>query len=152
MNVTITYEVTPEQLDDMLTCWLEGAPAEDCGFRYVRYETKPEDENMYTGEIIVKRLLAKEKVEFLDPESDWKWDDDKLNKGMHWSWEFQGHQPVGGEWKTLTIRKFLKGIEMYLNNDVCNGCKSVQSIIDDGDWTDVDAILQYAMYGDLIYG
>lgn len=158
------FTLNEEQLADMLCNWMEVPASYEKGFHpYVDYddadaekakaELKAEGvEDIYDSTIVARILVNGGKALFLDPESDYKWDDESLNEGMHWSWEFAGHKPIGGEWHELTLDKFLKGLAAYLEADVCNGCETPQSILDDGDFTDVDAVLQYALYGELVYG
>lgn len=163
-DVAVMLPVTEEQLADMLCTWMEVPASYEKGFHaYVDYddakaeEAKAElvaegEEDPYEYQIVARIIAKGGHALFLDPESDYKWDDESLNEGMHWSWEFAGHKPIGGKWYELTTDKFLKGLKDYFENGVCNGCKDPQSIIDDGDYTDVDAVLQYALYGELVYG
>ena len=160
-EIHIPMALTEQALADMLTNWLECAPAEGCGFRFVDHkdadyeeakaQLEAEGEDTYSGNVYARMLANKKSIKFLDPESDWKWDSPELN-GMHWSWQERGHKPVGGDWKTLTLRKFLTGLAKYFQADCCNACRNIEAVVDEGDWTDVDAILQFAMYGELIYG
>lgn len=163
-NVEVTHTLNEPQLADMLCNWMEVPASYEKGFHpYVDYddaeaerakaELKAEGAgDVYEHDVVARILVNGGKALLLDPESDYKWDDESLNEGPHWSWEFAGHKPIGGKWYELTLDKFLKGLGMYFENGVCNRCTTPQSIIEDGDFTDVDAVLQYALYGELVYG
>lgn len=55
-------------------------------------------------------------------------------------------------WKSVGLEDICRGIKQYIQDGYNTGCKSVQSLIDDGDSIDADAVLQYAAYGEVIYG
>ena len=51
------------------------------------------------------------------------------------------------EWHELDMEKLINGIESYMNSEYC---ESVD--IDDWDDTDFDAVIQYALFDELVYG
>jgi len=54
---------------------------------------------------------------------------------------------VGGIWD-LTLSKFLNGLELYIENESI----SFESLKDDFDANDADLIIQYALFGKIIFG
>ena len=54
------------------------------------------------------------------------------------------------EWHIVDLNKIINGIKLYFKNP--GDCHSVQEIVEQGDALDADAVFQYAVYGEIIYG
>lgn len=55
------------------------------------------------------------------------------------------------EWHVVDLNKIISGLKLYLKNPT-DDCHSVQEIVEQGDSLDADAVFQYAVYGEIIYG
>lgn len=55
------------------------------------------------------------------------------------------------DWHVVDLNKIIDGLKLYLKNPV-GDCHSVQEIVEQGDALDADAVFQYAVYGEIIYG
>lgn len=55
------------------------------------------------------------------------------------------------EWHVVDLNKIISGLKLYLKNPT-GDCHSVQEIVEQGDALDADAVFQYAVYGEIIYG
>ena len=58
----------------------------------------------------------------------------------------------GGNDHKLTLLKLLKGIDMYFKSDYGCKAKNFEELEENGDFYDNEAILQLAIFGDVIYG
>ena len=93
-------------------------------------------------------------LQLLDPESDWHWSGHEKDE-MLWKWQIiqEGCEPVGGEWHTVGLQEIANGIGKYASEHVANDLGTdLKKIVEDGDFWDADAIIQCAMYGEVIYG
>lgn len=52
----------------------------------------------------------------------------------------------------ITLTDILIGFDAYFEERPANGLPTVEEIIENGDFLDADAVLQYAAYGEIIYG
>lgn len=118
-------------------------------------ERKPATEDdVYTEDIWARMLINGKKLRLLDPESDWHWSGHKKGE-LLWSWQIanEGCEPVGGKWHSVGLADIAKAIVSYGKGHVANDCGAdLRKINEDGDFWDADAVIQYAMYGDVIYG
>jgi len=165
-EIKIPIKIIEEQLTDMLAT----ASSESCGcawwkpvdeMSYINTknalieELMPDtDDEICTEQIWARMLLNGEKLRLLDPESEWHWKGHKEGE-MLWSWQIraEGSEPEGGEWHDIGIEDILRGLLTYGLMGYANGCRpTLESVNDDGDFYDADAIIQIAMYGEVIYG
>lgn len=165
-EITKTVTVDEEQL----SCLLSNACADVCGVQWWKAadqeeydkakselisELKPNAKNKICMENVWARMLLNGgKLRLLDPESDWHWKGHKVDE-MLWNWQIktEGTYPVGGEWHDVGIEDILKAIEQYGKEGYANDCGAdLEKIVEDGDFYDADAVIQIAMYGEVIYG
>ena len=132
VKVSMNVNVSDEDIEDIVVTAIEGgigywACLDNSGERWI---DTPKDESY--AETATKILLEGDGVTFLDDEDhDTSW--------------------------VLTLEKLMKGIEMYLNSDRGLGCldgSNVSVVIDTCqiDAEAADMIVQYALFGELIYG
>lgn len=137
ITVTITQEITEEQINDLVCTALEGGITYWCGkarakvFKYVDTPDKDQEKVKYIGvldEDQEKINFASDVIGyggtliFYDAESSDKWE--------------------------LTIEKMLKGIQRQCTEKKC----SVNELLDGYDAEDADCIIQYALFDEIIFG
>lgn len=145
-NVTRELEITEDQLTDLIA----NTVCDCCGVRWWKSENKQDykdakaelkaegRENLCAEEIWSRMIFNGKKIMLLDPESDWDWNNDG--------------EPEGGDWYAVGLEEIKSGLAKYFEEGYATGCKNVQKVLDEGDFWDTDAIFQYAMYGEVIYG
>lgn len=159
------FTVKIEIDEDDISCLLANASAEECGvswWKSVDPNARNEAERQLVAEgkdpcredIWARMLMNGGKLRLLDPESDWHW------KGyprgaMVWSWQImvENLEPEDGEWHDIGIDDIINAIQVYGKKGYANDCGAdLKSINENGDFYDADAVIQIAMYGDVIYG
>lgn len=128
LNISFPVVVMPEDIDDIMCTALEGGITYWCD--------KAEVVGDYLGE----------------------YGNEQISRGgelkMHVIEPFDNEDT---EWYMLTKEKFLKGLEMYIKNPTCT---DIMEIIDhkvtlDACYVDADvadAIIQYALFEDVVFG
>ena len=158
---SMPMKVTEEQISALIA----NAMGDNCGFEWWKVkdipqeieaeeELRSENGEDYCFEDVWSRLLFNGgSLMLLESESDWHWSGHSEDT-MLWNWQIQteGCEPVGGTWHEITLDKLIDGIKLYLQEGVASCCKDLDSIIEDGDFWDADAVFQYAAYGDVIFG
>lgn len=117
-------------------------------------ERKPDSDDEVCQEDVMARLLFNgHRLRLLDSESDWWW---KGHKGeMLWKFQIiaEGLEPEGGEWHEVGLQDILDALPKYAMSHCCNDCGAdLRHVNECGDSLDADAILQFAAFGELIYG
>lgn len=129
LNIGFKVVITPEDIDDIMVSALEG------GINYWADEAKVEED---------KRVAA--------------WGHERISRGrclkIHTMEPFDEDDT---EWYELTKEKFLKGIERYIAQPTSGDFLEFvdhELRIDAGnvDAVVADAIIQYALFGEIIYG
>lgn len=143
---------------------------ENCGCAWYK-PTKPEDYDKAEAElekelgperkgdicytdVYARMLMNGGTLQCLDPESDWHWSGHEEGE-LLWKAQIiiEGCEPVGGDWKTVGLADIASALVKYGSEHVANDVGGdIKSINENGDCTDADAVIQYAMYGDFIYG
>ena len=167
VRIQIHVEIDEEDVIGLLTTAME--TPENCGCAWYRptdqkaYDAKVEliserkpnaDDQILHVEVLARMLMNGGTLELLDPESDWHWSGHDSDE-MLWKWQIiqEGCEPVGGEWHTVGLTDIVAGTQKYGAGHVAGDLGSdLHKIVEDGDFWDADAVIQYAMYGDLIYG
>lgn len=160
-TIVIETKINEGQLCDLIS----NAKGDSCGVGW----WKEKDESEYDAaraelvaegntepcleEVWARLLFNGGKLMLLDPESDWHWKGHKDGE-MLWNWQIQteGTEPEGGEWHEVGLDEIVKGLTKYFEESPATGCGNLQNILEEGDFWDADAVFQYAMYGELIYG
>ncbi len=52
----------------------------------------------------------------------------------------------------ITLQDIIKGFKLYFKEKPATGCASVSELINTGDFWDVDCVMQYAAFGEVVYG
>ena len=165
MEKTYEMQISVTVDEELLSCLLANACGDECGVAWWKSadpKARDEAERQLVEEgkdpcredIWARMLLNGSKLRLLDPESDWHWSGHKPGE-MLWNVQIvaEGSEPVGGEWHDVGIEDILKAVQIYGKMDYANACGgSIEKIVDDGDFWDADAVIQIAMYGDVIYG
>lgn len=172
MGKTMTFQTTMVIEEDDLVNLLSNAmeTPEDCGCAWYKptdqkaydeakaeliSERKPDaDDQICQVEIFARLLMNGGTLQLLDPESDWHWSGHEEGEIL-WRWQIiqEGCEPVGGEWHTVGLQEIANGIGKYASEHVANDLGTdLKRIVEDGDFWDADAIIQCAMYGEVIYG
>lgn len=168
ITVQTTMEIHEEDLVNLLANAIE--TPDDCGCAYYKAtdekayeearsqlisERKPDaDDQITLVEIFARMLLNGGTLQCLDPESDWHWSGHEPGE-MLWKAQIimEGCVPVGGKWHTVGLQNIVEGIQKYGKDHICNDLGTdLHKIAEDGDFWDADAIIQYAMYGEVVYG
>jgi hypothetical protein len=127
MKVTTSYVLTPEEINDLMVCALEGAINYWCSSATIEYDEE-------TGLIEGVALKDMEKVECAS---------DVI--GYHGTLLLLED---GGEVHRLNRENLRKGIE--------KGCEhwdfSINSLMDDHDADIMDTIIQFAIFDEIVYG
>lgn len=50
------------------------------------------------------------------------------------------------------LNEIVSGLNKYFEELPANGCSNLEELINEGDSEDADCVMQYAIYGELIYG
>lgn len=158
---TLQTQVTVKE--EVLADFLSLASSDNCGcawwkaqdqerFDAAKAELQAEGCSLITTEHIWARLLLKGgKLSLLDPESDWVWKgegkeygkDDLVFKAQI---AVEGLEPAGGKWHDVDIVGLLNAMIDH------TGHADFKKLLDEGDFWDADAVIQIAMYGEVIYG
>ena len=123
MKVELVVEVTDEDIDDIVCGALEGG----CNYWCDRVDVEGE----YLGEFA----------------------SDQISRGgMLWLYDFEAEEKY-----MLDKEKFLKGVEMYIKNPTAdNILEQIDGVMKldtcNADAYVCDAIIQYALFGEVIYG
>ena len=165
-TVQIDVTITEEDLSTLLSNAFDGSG--ECGCAW----TKPTDQGAYDSareelvsergsangifdaDVYARMLMRGGTIQCLDPESDWHWSGHQPGEAVWpnqvWS---EGCEPVGGEWHAVGLDDIADAIIQYAEGHVASDLgANLSKIVEDGDFWDADAIIQYAMYGDVIYG
>ena len=156
-----TLEIDEECLTDLLAT----ARSDECGCAWWDYrdEDYEEAEKSLKEEGVAdpcleqtwaRMLMQGKKLRLLDPESDWHWKGREPG-ALVWKFEIvaEGLEPEGGEWHEVGLEDIAKAIPVYGKKRYANYCGAdLSKIVEDGDFWDADAVIQIAMYGDVIYG
>lgn len=165
-EIEVPLKINEEQLTDLLatasseTCgcaWWK--PVDEADYKSAEKELSEElkpnaDDPICAEQIWARMLLNGKKLRLLDPESEWHWKGHKEGE-MLWNWQIRAEktEPEGGEWHDIGIEDILKGLLINSIMGYANGCRpTLESVNGDGDFYDADAIIQIAMYGEVIYG
>lgn len=136
VKVAFEDDLIEENIVDILSTGLSGT----CGFSSVDYskeeylqakqeiQTERNDpSNTVCIEDVEARMLVKgEKLKLQDPED--------------------------GHWGTLTLQKLVNGLQKYFKGGWCGEYKTINDLLENGDFDDCDCVLQAAVWGDVIYG
>lgn len=165
-TVQIDITITEEDLSTLLSNAFEGVG--ECGCAWA----KPTDQGAYDSareelvsergsangisdmDVYARMLMRGGTIQCLDPESNWHWSGHKPGE-MLWAAQIwsEGCEPVGGEWHAIGLDDIAEAIRKYAEGHVASDLgANLSKIVEDGDFWDADAIIQYAMYGDVIYG
>lgn len=155
-------KLTEDQLVDMIST----AMADVCGFDWWKLE-KPElyeptkakllaelgdseDKTICFEQVWARILFEGGNLLLLEAESDWHW------KGypegtLLWNWQIRasGTEPEGGTWHILNLEKICKGLSIYLSD---KGYSSVDRLLSEGDFFELEAVFQCAIYGEVQFG
>lgn len=128
-TVTIQKELTEEDIENIMVTAMEGGISYWAGLNNSTedWNDQPEDEPNSTW--ATKLLIEGKSVEFYDIEES-ELDDDE-SESEKWS---------------LTLEKLIKGYEQNYKE------RPWDNDIDDGDATTADCIVQYALFGKLVFG
>lgn len=151
--------------EDDLSALLSTARSDECGCAWWDYKDEDYEEaesdlakegisDPATEDVWARMLMLGKSLRLLDPESDWHWSGYEPGE-MVWSWQIvaEGLEPVGGEWHEITLESIAQAIPKYAEKRYANDCGAdLSKIVEDGDFWDADAVIQIAMYGDVIYG
>lgn len=136
VKVEFEDDLTEEDIVDILSTGLSGV----CGFSSVDYskeeyqQTKKElqterddpDDTVCIEDVEARMLVKGEKLKLQDPDD--------------------------GHWGTLTLPKLIKGLQKYFKEGWSGGFKTINDLLENGDFDDCDCVLQAAVWGDVIYG
>ena len=122
-SITAPIEIEKQFLDDLVSCAFEG------GINYWCEKAEPADE---------KSAKISEKVDFLSSIVT-------VGGSIKLTVKDEGDDPPIP--MLLDLAALLKGIQMSLTNKNCNIC-----IFDDYDADDADAIIQYAVFNEIVFG
>lgn len=79
-----------------------------------------------------------------------------FNGGHLWLLEAESdaiNDSESDDWHLVGLNDICNGLKLYLSDDSFDrALSSVESIIEEGDFWDADAVMQYAAYGEVIYG
>lgn len=162
IEVPATLRIDEEDLVDLIST----ARSDECGCAWWKYDQKEYDaakeklkeerggEPIFHDDVLARILIDGGALDLLDPESDWHWSGLKPGE-TPWRAQIiaEGCEPVGGDWHRVTVKDIAKAITLYARDGVANCCGAdLHAIVENGDFWDADAVIQYAMYGELIYG
>lgn len=154
---------------ETLSCLLSNASAHVCGVQwwdcdkdeYAAAKAKiaaelelDSDDQACVEDVWAQMLLDGKKLRLLDPESDWHWSGHKKGE-MLWNHQIvsEGCRPVGGSWHEIDLIDILDAAEEYAEQHIAGDCgPDLGKIVEDGDFWDADAVIQIAMYGEVVYG
>ena len=160
-----TFEVQMEIDESYLTDLLSTARSDVCGVQWWDYDDDEYEEareqlvkegnaKPYLEEVWARMLMIGKKLRLLDPESDWHWSGHEPGE-LLWNAQIvaEGCVPEGGDWHPLGLEDVVNGIQMYGKARIAGDCGGdIVKIVENGDFWDADAVIQYAIYGDCIYG
>lgn len=128
-------------------------PESETDYNEAEQELEAEGAEIYNSTIFARMLFNGKKILLLDPESDFNWSGHKPGE-LLWNWQIQaeGCEPENGTWHAVGLKEITKGLTKYFTEGYASGCNSIQSLLEDGDFWDHDAVIQCAMYGEVIYG
>lgn len=161
-EIQVTVKVTEDALEDFLSnaigdvcgcAWWKAANQADYDEAKAQLVAEGIDEPCLET-VWARMLLNGKKLRLLDPESEWHWSGHKPGE-MLWKAQIitEGCEPEGGEWHDVGIEDLVKGLQEYGRIGYANKCRpTFESISEDGDFYDADAVVQIAMYGEVIYG
>ena len=165
-SVQIDVTITEEDLSTLLSNAFDGGdecgcawykPTDQAAFDAAKAELVSERgsaDGIFDADVYARMLMRGGTIQCLDPESDWHWSGHQPGE-MLWAAQIriEGCEPVGGEWHAVGLGEIADAIRKYAESHVASDLgANLSKIVEDGDFWDADAIIQYAMYGDLIYG
>jgi len=131
ISITIKQEIKPEEINDLVVTALEGGINYWCRKAVMKLAHPNNPDNKYWGiapEFEDKIVYASDLIGYngvlvlYDAESSDNWE--------------------------LTLENMLKGIQMHCTNKKI----SVAELLDDYDADDADAIVQYALFNEIVFG
>lgn len=161
---SIEVSVPTKLTEEMVSTLLSTASSTTCGFdwwkeeRHERYEAAKaelvaEGKDPTIEDVWARMLFNGDALMLLETESNWHWkgfpEGTVLTK---WQVREYDTEPEGGTWKRVALDDIVKGFRKYLDEKPASGLDTIEEIIEDGDFWDADCVMQYAAYGEVVYG
>lgn len=158
---SVKLEIDESDLEDLLST----ARSDECGCAWWDYKDSDYEEaeaslkaegnsDPCLETVWARMLMLGKKLRLLDPESDWHWKGHREGE-LLWKAQIAAEKsyPVGGEWHLVSLKDIAQAVVKYGKSGYANACgPDLHLIIENGDFWDADAVIQIAMYGDVIYG
>ena len=159
IEVRVSEDVLVNLISNVLDCpdqcgvaWWK--PVDNADYEKAESQLKAEGLDTCPACVFARILLNGGKLRLLDPESEWHWSGHEDGE-MLWRAQIiaEGCEPVLGEWHDVGLADILNAACEYVHLKICKDCESIlQSIAENGDFWDADALFQIAMYGEVVYG
>ena len=151
MNKEKVFEVTIRETinEDLLSGLLSNASSSTCGFDFWQVE-REQDYVDAAAELREERGLTDHEICIEDI-----WARVLFNGGHLLLLESESDaidDYESPDWHRIGLEDICNGITQYLRERPCSECSSLLEIVDEGDFWDADAVMQYAAYKEIIFG
>lgn len=128
--------VTESQLSDLLSnaycgvgfgCWGASIPQNYLDARAELLKEGVDEDDICREDVWARVLMKGQTMSITDPE-----DDDVVHE--------------------ISVKNIAEGLEQYFKEAPANGCSDIDDLLCNGDSEDADCVMQYAAYGEIVFG